>query len=246
MDLNVLYEDNHLVAVDKPAGILSQGDISGETPLLDMVREYIKNKYRKPGKVFIGLVHRLDRPVSGVMVFARTSKAASRLYREFSSRHAVKIYCALASRPRDDVWKNIYHAGEWITLSGFITKDGGIVNGPVPAGGREASMRISVAAYNERCMLLLVHLLTGRKRQIRAQLAHAGMPVVGDGRYGSPEPSRDGAICLHASYLRFQHPTLNRPVELYSEAPSRIVSRIDEDGVLIREKILEYAAGIPE
>jgi 23S rRNA pseudouridine1911/1915/1917 synthase len=222
MKLHILYEDNHVIAVEKEAGILSQQDSTGVPSLPDMVKDYIKKKYDKPGNVFLGLVHRIDKPVSGVMVFARTSKAAQRLHQEFAGRTAKKMYIALVECDRQiepDIW--IECEDRLVRKRGYSER--------ADAGSRNvktARMRYMALALNDHYALLLVELFTGRKHQIRAQLASMGMPVVGDDTYGSKERLDDGSICLHAVYLSFMHPTKQEPVELLSRIPERILGRI--------------------
>ena len=231
MKLNVLYEDNHIIAVEKEAGILSQQDSSGGPSLLDMVKDYIKKKYVKPGKVFLGLVHRIDKPVSGVMVFARTSKAAQRLHREFAGRTVKKMYAVLVERNRQigrDTW--IEREDRLVRKRGYSERAGA-----ESRNVKTASMRYREIASNDQYALLLVELHTGRKHQIRAQLAAQRMPVVGDAAYGSKEKLSDGAICLHAVYMRFMHPTKKEEVELYSQIPERISDRIKIDDALWRK-----------
>jgi 23S rRNA pseudouridine1911/1915/1917 synthase len=227
MKLSILYEDNHVIAAEKPAGILSQGDSSGRTSMLDAVREYIRKKYGKQGRAFLGLVHRLDRQVSGVMVFARTSKAARRLSGEFSGRRAVKVYCALVHAPGATGRGATAAPGEWITVTQHLEREGSTTRVSSRGDGRsmKASLSYRVLWSGKDHRMLLVRLITGRKHQIRAQLSQGGMPVVGDTKYGSPEPLADGAICLHACYLLIAHPTLKIPLELFSEPPPRIMER---------------------
>ncbi len=227
MKMNILYEDNHLIAVEKEAGILSQGDSSGDPSLLDLVRDYIKEKYRKPGKVFIGLVHRLDKPVSGIMIFARTSKAAERLSRDFAGRSVVKMYIALVEK------KMSSSENEWVECEDDLVGKRGFSE-KADSDSRNvktAKLRYRALASNERYALLLVHLLTGRKHQIRAQLAMRGMPIVGDETYGSKERLPDGSICLHAVYMTFKHPTKEERVEIFSNVPGRIADKIKFDGI---------------
>ncbi len=215
--LSVLYEDNHVIAVEKPDGILSQGDISGETSMLDMVREYIKRTRNKPGNVYAGLVHRLDRPVSGVMVFARTSKAARRLHVEFSGRRVVKLYATLIPEFRGEMerWHHLEHYVERI-------KDKTVVIAEETGSSRKASLMYYPLVTENGRTLVLANLLTGRKHQIRAQFAHEGYPVAGDDRYGSVEGKALKGIMLHSLYLCFKHPTTGCYIELYSEIPERM------------------------
>jgi 23S rRNA pseudouridine1911/1915/1917 synthase len=237
MEFNIIYEDNHLVAVEKQAGTLIQQDSSGEPSLLDHVRDYLKKKYNKPGNVFCGLVHRLDRQVSGVVVFAKTSKAAQRLHAEFEGRAVIKIYLALVDNKKPP------EQGRWIEREDLLVRKRGFSE---RADGKSrnvknASMRYMAVASNDRYVLLMVQLMTGRKHQIRAQLAAMEMPVVGDATYGSTEQLPGGGICLHAFYLEFAHPTKKEPVRLISPAPERISSRLAVDdallkGILIKEE----------
>lgn len=228
--IKILYEDNHVIAVEKPAGVLTQGDITGEEPLLDQVKEYIRDRYAKPGRVFLGLVHRLDKPVSGIVVFARTSKAAGRLFRDFSGRSAVKLYLALVHRPQREPSGGDQGGLPWVEMEQDLGRGRGVTF-IAREGGRsqKAKLAYRVMASNEKYSLLLVHLLTGRKHQIRAQLSSIGMPVAGDGKYGSGERFGDGSIGLHACFLRFLHPTKKVPVDIVSGVPERISSRIECD-----------------
>lgn len=233
MELIILYEDNHLLAVEKPAGMLIQQDSSGEPSLLDHAREYIRTKYNKPGNVFCGLVHRLDRQVSGVVVLAKTSKAASRLHDEFSGRTAIKLYLALVNNTQP------LERGVWVEREDRLVRRRGYSEqaDSFSKNVKTAGMRYMAVASNERYTLLLVRLLTGRKHQIRAQLAAMDMPVVGDITYGSAERLPEGAICLHAYYLELAHPTKREPVGLKSPAPDRISSRIAVDDALLQSII---------
>jgi 23S rRNA pseudouridine1911/1915/1917 synthase len=200
-NLRVLYEDNHLLAVLKPAGVLVQRDRSGDPSLMDAVKQYIKKKYGKPGDVYLGLVHRLDRPVSGVVLFARTSKAASRLSRLWRSRSVTKIYWALvhgAMRPA---------TGTSRVETGFEGAK----------GVQEATLSYRTLRWTESHSLLEIRLHTGRKHQIRVQLAAAGCPIVGDVKYGAPSSPDDRRLCLTARSITFTHPT--RGEETTIEAP---------------------------
>ncbi len=223
--LKILYEDNQIIAVDKPAGILTQQDSSGLESLLDMVREYVRERYSKPGRVFLGLVHRLDRQVSGVVVFARTSKAAARLFKEFSRRNVLKIYCALVHRPSAD--PVCVPGDEWVYLFNDLARRGSTTT--IARAHEEAvsaALSYKIIAANDRYMLLLVNLQTGRKHQIRAQLSAAGMPVAGDQRYGSAERLGEKAICLHSYLLRVMHPTRSEAIRITAKIPERIQMRI--------------------
>lgn len=231
MELKILYEDNHLIAVNKEAGVLSQKDSSGIPSLIEMVKDYIKVKYSKPGAVFCGPVHRLDKPVSGIIVFARTSKAAERLQKEFAGRTVVKMYIALVESGKR------YETGTWVECEDRLVRKRGYSEraGAASRDVKTAQLRFMCLASNEQYSLLLVRLLTGRKHQIRAQLASQGTPVAGDGIYGSREPLPDGSICLHALSVKFTHPTRHEPVEIVSPIPERISDRIRiDEGILSR------------
>jgi 23S rRNA pseudouridine1911/1915/1917 synthase len=182
--LHVLYEDNHLIAVVKPAGVLTQGDVTGEPSLMDHVKDWLRAKYQKPGNVFLGLLHRLDREVAGVILFAKTSKGASRLSAQIRERRMEKIYGALVEgQPPDQ--------GE---LRGTVD-------------GKEARLSYRVIARRPPGAILEVNLETGRKHQIRIQLSEAGFPIAGDARYGAKTAFEAGGIALVARRLRFAHAT---------------------------------------
>ncbi len=209
--MEILYEDNHLIAVHKPGGILVQGDRSRETSLMDMVKDYIKKKCNKPGKVFLGLVHRLDRPVSGVVLFARTSKSASRLSEQWRERSITKIYWALVHGkmplPSGRLISYLKKRRQRVSLTDKTHER-----------AQEAALTYRTIFVRGKVSLLEVNLHTGRKHQIRAQLSAEGCPIVGDMKYGAPDRREDGTICLIARSLTFMHPT--RPETVHIEAPT--------------------------
>ncbi|MDO8474282.1 MAG: RluA family pseudouridine synthase [bacterium] len=197
MALTVLYEDNHVIAVHKPAGLLTQGDKSKDPCLMDEVKVYLKKKYRKPGNVFLGLVHRLDRPVSGIVLFAKTSKGASRLSEQFRSHTIEKIYHALVIGKPD--------AG---TLTHYLVKDEGRRKTEVRGErGQRAELEYDVVAPYGPYTLVRILLKTGRFHQIRAQFSFAGFPVLGDTKYGAPFALPDKSIALCATSIAFTLPT---------------------------------------
>jgi 23S rRNA pseudouridine1911/1915/1917 synthase len=208
--IQVLYEDNHLIAVYKPAGVLVQGDASGEPTLMDAVKLWLKKEYKKPGNVFLGLVHRLDRKVCGVMVFARTSKAAARLCEQIRTREVEKTYRALVE---GQVLAGNRQLKHWLSED-----DGFVAAHDAPGPGRkEARLSWQVLRRDAKATLLEIDLETGRKHQIRVQLAKAGHPVVGDSRYGARTQWDKPGIALVAYRLRLRHPT--QPRDLAFELP---------------------------
>jgi 23S rRNA pseudouridine1911/1915/1917 synthase len=220
MQIQVLYEDNHLIAVNKPAGYLSQGDETGDVTVMDLAREYIKVRYQKPGEVFLGSIHRLDRPVSGVILFARTSKALSRMTEAFRNRKVTKTYWAVVTEQPSPIEG---------TLKGFIYKDAKKnfskllpkANSNRHPGAKAATLNYRVRGRIGTHVLLEVQPLTGRPHQIRVQLAEQlGSPIRGDLKYGFRQANEDGNINLHSRRLEFQHPVKKEPVTITAELPA--------------------------
>ena len=211
---SVLYEDNHLLIVNKAPGILVQGDATGDVPLAELCKPYIKEKYNKPGAVFLGVVHRLDRPVSGIVVLARTSKALERMNKLFKERETHKVYYAIVSKkpPQEEA-----------TLVHWLVKDE--KKNKTTAYSRETNSALrseltySVVAYQRSAWLLKVEPITGRPHQIRVQLSAIGCPIKGDVKYGDATPNSDGSIYLHAGALSFVHPVKKEQLEV--KAPFR-------------------------
>jgi len=205
--MNIIYEDNHLLVVNKPAGQLVQGDQTGRTTLLEEAKAWLKEKYNKPGKVFLGLVHRLDRPASGVVVLARTTKAASRLSEEIRSR-----------RPRKSYWAQL--SGEVPAQGVFVDQlerqefNSRVVAAPA---GKEARLSYNRLTYEQGVSLVEIALETGRHHQIRVQFGHRGFPILGDRRYGSKKAFGDDAIALHAREMVIRHPTLGEDMHFVAE-----------------------------
>lgn len=210
MTLTVLFVDNHLLAVCKPAGMPTQADRSGDPSLLAVCRDYVKQRFHKPGKVYLGLVHRLDRPVSGVVVLARTSKAAARLSAQFRLRQVTKIYWAL-------VEGEVPVAG---TLVDRIVRTG--VSSHIGQGGKglPAELHFRRLGYWQGMSWVEIALGTGRHHQIRVQFAHYGHPVVGDRRYGSRQAFAPHALALHARSLTLTHPTRHETMTFTAEPES--------------------------
>lgn len=224
--IEVLYEDNHLIAVYKKPSDLSQGDKTGDAPLDEEIKKYIARKYNKPGDVFLGVVHRLDRPVSGVLLYARTSKALERMNEIFRTRDVRKTYLAIVSeRPPEDE----------ATLTGFLKKNEKqnktYVYDNEVKGSKKASLTYRLAGRSERYFLLEVELHSGRHHQIRAQLASIGCPVKGDLKYGYPRSNSDGSICLLSRSLEFVHPVKKENVKITAHLPEGDIWNLFRDVV---------------
>jgi 23S rRNA pseudouridine1911/1915/1917 synthase len=213
---DVIYEDNHLLVVNKSPGILVQGDATGDVPLADLCKEYIKEKYHKPGAVFMGVVHRLDRPVSGVVVLARTSKALERMNALFREKETQKTYWAIVDRkpPRDE--DTLIH---WLEKDEKKNKTTAFRK--ETPGALRSELSYKVLASAEGNWLLQVNPVTGRPHQIRVQLASMGCVIKGDVKYGDANPNADGSICLHAWKLSFVHPVKKEIISLHAPVPAR-------------------------
>ncbi|MFX3625948.1 MAG: RluA family pseudouridine synthase [bacterium] len=212
--LKILYEDNHLIAIDKPSGLLVQGDKTGDITLADLVKDYIKVEYNKPGDVFLGVIHRLDRPVSGVCLFARTSKALERMNEKFRNRELKKTYWALVSkRPEDYEGKLIHYLvkDHEKNKSKAFTKE--------KKNSKKAELSYKLIGELSGYSMLEINPITGRPHQIRVQLATALSPILGDTKYGYKDAFRDGSICLHAKQLEFEHPVKKEPVKISAPTP---------------------------
>jgi 23S rRNA pseudouridine1911/1915/1917 synthase len=215
MNLEILYEDNHLIAVNKTGSDLVQGDDTGDEPLSDRVKAYIKKKYNKPGEVYLGVVHRLDRPVSGVVLFARTSKALGRMNKMFQAKEVKKTYWAVVKElPEEDE----------ATLRHFILKDSkknkSYAFPKMRSGAKEAILSYKLISSSSSFHLLEVDLQTGRHHQIRCQLAKIGCPIRGDLKYGFSRSNPNGGITLHARKVRFNHPVTQEAIEIVAPVPS--------------------------
>jgi 23S rRNA pseudouridine1911/1915/1917 synthase len=212
--MNILYEDNHIVVINKKAGELVQGDKTGDCPLSETLKQYLKTKYNKPGNVFVGVVHRLDRPVSGALIFAKTSKALARLNDLFKTKEATKTYYAICVNkpPKDED-----------TLINFLYRDKqknkSFVRQKESKDTKTSVLTYKLIGISERYYLLSIDLQTGRHHQIRTQLAHIGCPIKGDLKYGAPRSNPDGSISLHAVEITFVHPVKQEKITIKAPFP---------------------------
>lgn len=213
--MTVLYEDNHIIIVNKSSSEIVQGDKTGDKPLVEIVKEYIKKKYHKPGNVFLGVVHRLDRPVSGVVVFARTGKALARLNEMFRTKDVHKTYWAIVANQPPAPEGELTH---WLVRKEQQNKSFAY-DKEVPQS-KKAILDYHVIAKSDRYFLLEVDLKTGRHHQIRCQLAKMGCPIKGDLKYGAPRSNPDGSISLHARRIRFVHPVSKKEICVEAPVPS--------------------------
>ena len=217
-NLQVLFEDNHIIIVNKRAGDITQGDKTGDKPLSDVVKEYVKDKYNKPGLVFIGTVHRLDRPTSGIVIFARTSKALERLNKMLRDKTIKKTYWALVKNAPKTT------AG---TLINFLKKDTkknkSFVYKKEIEGSKNAILHYNIIKKLENYFLIEIDLETGRHHQIRTQLAHIGSAIKGDLKYGFPRSNKDGSISLHARKIKFIHPVSKEEIAITAPAPKDVI-----------------------
>lgn len=207
--MQVIYEDNHLIIVNKAVGEIVQGDKTGDKPLSEYVKDYIREKYSKPGNVFCGVVHRLDRPVSGIVVFARTSKALERMNRMFRDGEVHKTYWALV---QDKPLQKEALLEDWLVSDGRMNKT--FVTDQGAKDAKLSRLKYKTIAEGDRYTLLEVTLLTGRKHQIRAQLANIGCPIKGDLKYGSKRSNPDGGISLQSHSIEFIHPVSKQEIRL--------------------------------
>ena len=213
--MTVVYEDNHIIVVNKSASEIVQGDKTGDTPLSETVKQYLKEKYAKPGNVFLGVTHRLDRPVSGLVVFAKTSKALSRLNEMFRLNQVKKTYWAIVKeRPEAEEGELVHYMvrNEKQNKSYAYAKE--------TKNSKKAVLNYKVIAHSENYYLLEVDLKTGRHHQIRCQLAKMGCPIKGDLKYGFARSNPDGSICLHARKISFVHPVSKELIEIKAPLPS--------------------------
>ena len=216
--MKVIYEDNHIIVISKESGEIVQGDKTGDAPLSDYVKDYIKEKYAKPGNVFLGVTHRLDRPVSGLVVFARTSKALSRLNDMFRKGEVHKTYWAIVkNRPQADEGRLTH----WIVRNEKQNKS--YAYDHEVKDSKKAVLDYRLLASDDNYHILEINLLTGRHHQIRCQLAAMGCPIKGDLKYGAPRSNPDGSISLLSRHVEFVHPVSKQPIRLDAPLPSDVL-----------------------
>ena len=212
--MTVVYEDNHIVVVNKTSSEIVQGDKTGDTPLSEMVKQYLKEKYNKPGNVFIGVTHRLDRPVSGLVVFAKTSKALASPNEMFRNGEVKKTYWAIVKEcPKETEGELVHYLVRNEKQNKSYAYDKEVKN------SKKAVLHYKLIGHSQNYYLLEVDLKTGRHHQIRCQLAKMGCPIKGDLKYGSPRSNPDGSICLHARTVQFVHPVSKEMIRLTAPVP---------------------------
>ena len=215
LDSNILFEDNHLIIVNKPCGLLVQGDKTGDIPLLEIIRKYIKNKYDKKGNVFLGLVNRIDRPTSGIVIFTKTSKALSRMNEILKNREIRKIYWLIIS--------NKFESKEG-KLEGWFTKNSkknkSFFSTIEKDKSKFGSLTYKKIQTLEKYCKVQVELITGRHHQIRCNFSNIGYPILGDLKYGSKRSNKDGGIYLHSREIEFIHPVSKEKIKITANPPA--------------------------
>lgn len=214
MEEQIVYEDNHLLIINKKVGQLVQGDKTGDQSLLELIKDFIKKRDNKPGNVFLGLVHRIDRPTSGLVIYAKTSKALSRLTQMVKNREVKKTYWAVVAKEMIPRSQRLVHY-----LKKNEKNNKAIVFPKATDGAKEAILTYNIIKILDNYLLLEIDLETGRHHQIRAQLSKTGVPIKGDLKYGSPRSNPDGGINLHARKLEFIHPVTKEKVEIIAPVP---------------------------
>lgn len=219
--MTILYEDNHIIAVNKTCHEIVQGDKTGDIPLSEIVKAYIKDKYNKPGDVFLGVTHRLDRPTTGVVLFARTSKALTRINEMFKSHEKIqKTYWAIVETASINRLGNLT---EEVKLENYLWRNDkqnkSFVVKPGTKDSKRAVLKFKIVARSDRYTLLEINLETGRHHQIRCQLAAIGCPIKGDLKYGAKRSNPDGGISLHARNIEFVHPVSKQPISIVAPTP---------------------------
>lgn len=213
--MTVLYEDNHIIAVNKTNSEIVQGDKTGDEPLSETLKKYLKEKYNKPGEVFLGVTHRLDRPVSGVVIFAKTSKALTRLNEMFRNQEVKKTYWAIVKDRPAETEGRLEHY-----LLRNEKQNKSVAHTKMVPNAKKASLSYKLISHSDNYFLLEVQLETGRHHQIRCQLAKMGCPIKGDLKYGFPRSNPNGGISLHARYVEFVHPVSKQLIQITAPCPA--------------------------
>lgn len=225
--MQIIYEDNHIIAVNKTGNEIVQGDKTGDTPLSDIVKAYIKQKYNKPGAVFLGVTHRLDRPTSGIVLFARTSKALTRLNKMFQTKDAIKkTYWAVVDKAPAQKEATLKH---WIVRNTKQNKS--YAHNTEKTNSKEAILTYKHIVSSDKYHLLEIDLKTGRHHQIRAQLAAVGCKIKGDMKYGFPRSNPDGGIYLHARKIEFTHPVSKEKITITAPVPNDVLWKYFEEKI---------------
>ena len=219
--MEIIYEDNHLIAVNKNCHEIVQGDKTGDAPLSELLKVYLKEKYAKQGDVFIGVVHRLDRPVTGVVVFSKTSKALSRMNEMFRDGKIKKTYWAVVKNRPPEHKQTLFH---WLVRNEKQNKS--YVYDKEKPNAKKAILYYQLIAQSDNYQLLEINLETGRHHQIRCQLAHIGCPIKGDLKYGAAHSNPDGGICLHARSVEFTHPVSKEQVVIQADPPEEALWKV--------------------
>ncbi|MCW0487685.1 RNA pseudouridine synthase [Riemerella anatipestifer] len=224
----ILYEDNHLLVINKKAGQLVQGDKTGGASLLELIKDFIKSRDNKPGNVFLGLVHRIDRPTSGLVIYAKTSKALTRLTQMVKNREIKKTYWAIVPKEMISPSQKLVHY-----LKKNEKNNKAIIFTKPTEGAKQAILSYNLILSLDNYLLLEIDLETGRHHQIRAQLSKIGIPIKGDLKYGAPRSNSDGGISLHARRLEFIHPVSKEKITIVAPVPSQdSVWRACEEGIV--------------
>lgn len=213
--MTVLYEDNHIIAVNKTSSEIVQGDKTGDEPLSETLKKYLKEKYNKPGEVFLGVTHRLDRPVSGVVIFAKTSKALTRLNEMFRNQEVKKTYWAIVKDRPVETEGRLEH---YLVRNEKQNKS--VAHIKMVPNAKKASLSYKLISHSDNYFLLEVQLETGRHHQIRCQLAKMGCPIKGDLKYGFARSNPNGGISLHARYVEFVHPVSKQLIQITAPCPA--------------------------
>ena len=214
--LHVLYEDNHLIAINKKSGDICQADKTGDIPLSEIVKEFLKNKYNKPGNVYLGTIHRIDRPTTGVIIYAKTSKALSRMNEKFRNNEISKTYWAIVKNKlpkQSDILENYLSKNNKKNKS-FVTKE---------KDGKYSKLNYKIIKSLDNYYQYEIKPETGRHHQIRVQLSNIGSPIKGDLKYGAKRSIKDGSICLHAREIIFKHPVTKEELKITAPTPQNII-----------------------